>query len=160
MVYIDEVQDFHLLTDIGNALAQARGLGVGFTLAHQFIGQLSLELRSGILANARSRMCFQLAHEDAVVMSKGHPELEPADFTALGQYEIYASLFSGGQVTPYASGITRPIGEATADVEAIRAASRSRYGRPLDEIEASFAELLKPATEDLGPTNRRRSATS
>jgi Type IV secretory system Conjugative DNA transfer len=161
MVYIDEVQDFlHLPTDIGDALAQARGLGVGFTLAHQFLGQLSPELRSGVLANARSRICFQLAHEDAVVMSKGHPELEPADLTALGQYEIYASLFSGGQVTPYASGITKPLGEATADVESIRAASRQRYGRPLDEIEASFAELLQPAAGDLGATGRRRRAAS
>ena len=131
MVYIDEVQDYlHLPTDIGEALAQARGLGVGFTLAHQFLGQLSPELKAGVLANARSRVCFQLAHEDAVALSKSHPELEPADLTALSQYEIYASMFSGGQVTPYASGTTRPAGEATADVEAIRTASRSRYGRP------------------------------
>jgi type IV secretory pathway TraG/TraD family ATPase VirD4 len=161
MVYIDEVQDFlHLPTDIGEALAQARGLGVGFTLAHQFLGQLSPELRSGMLANARSRICFQLAHEDAVHMSKGHAELEPADFTALGRYEIYASLFSGGQVTPYASGITRPAGDATADVESIRATSRQRYGRSLDEIEAGFADLLQPAAGDLGVTGRRRKATS
>jgi type IV secretory pathway TraG/TraD family ATPase VirD4 len=40
MVYIDEVQDYlHLPTDLGDALAQARGFGVGFTLAHQFLGQ-------------------------------------------------------------------------------------------------------------------------
>jgi hypothetical protein len=161
MVYIDEVQDFlHLPTDIGEALAQARGLGVGFTLAHQFLGQLSPELRAGVLANARSRVCFQLAHEDAVALSKGHPELEPADLTALSQYEVYASLFSGGQVTPYASGITRPAGAVTADVEVIRTASRRRYGRPLEEIEASFAELLRPAGEYLGATGRRRRAAS
>ena len=35
MVFIDEVQDYlRLPTDLGDALAQARGLGVGFTLAH------------------------------------------------------------------------------------------------------------------------------
>ncbi len=39
MVYIDEVQSYlHLPTDLGEALAQARGYGVGFTLAHQFLG--------------------------------------------------------------------------------------------------------------------------
>ncbi|MEI2775169.1 MAG: type IV secretion system DNA-binding domain-containing protein [Tetrasphaera sp.] len=93
MVYIDEVQDYlHLPTDLGDALAQARGLGVGFTLAHQFLGQLTPAMRAAVLSNARSRVCFQLSHEDAVVMSKGHPELGSDDFTALGQYEIYASL--------------------------------------------------------------------
>jgi hypothetical protein len=93
-------------------------------------------------------------------MSKGHAELEPVDLTALGQYEIYASLFSGGQVTPYASGITRPAGEAKADVASIRAASRDRFGRSVDEIEASFAEVLQPAAGDLGATGRRRRAAS
>jgi hypothetical protein len=161
MVYIDEVQDFlHLPTDVGEALAQARGLGVGFTLAHQLLGQLSQELKSGVLANARSRVCFQLAHEDASVIAKGHPELEPADLASLGQYQIYASLFASGKVTQYASGVTRPLPKANADVEAIREASRRRYGRPLDEIEASFAELLQAGGDTLGATGRRRRAGS
>jgi hypothetical protein len=157
MVYIDEVQDFlHLPTDISEALAQARGLGVGFTLAHQFLSQLSPDLRAGLLANARSRVCFQLASDDAAVVAKGHSELEPADLTALGQYQVYASLFARGKVTPYASGVTLRPEPATADVRAIRAASRACFGQPLDEIEASFAELLRPAESDLGATGRRR----
>ena len=42
MVYIDEVQNYlHLPTDLGDALAQARGYGVGFHLAHQYLAQLS-----------------------------------------------------------------------------------------------------------------------
>ena len=41
-VYIDEVQDYlNLPGDISDALAQARGLGVGMTLAHQYRDQLS-----------------------------------------------------------------------------------------------------------------------
>ncbi len=157
MVYIDEVQDFlQLPTDIGDALAQARGLGVGFTLAHQFLGQLSPELKSGLLANARSRICFQLAHDDATAMAKGHPELEPTDLTSLGQYEIYASLFARGSVSPYASGRTLRPGKPSADVDAIRRASRSHYGRSLDDIEAGFADLLTPSRGDLGATGRRR----
>lgn len=161
MVYIDEVQDFlHLPTDIGDALAQARGLGVGFTLAHQFLSQLSSPLRSGVLANARSRICFQLADEDATVMAKGHPELDAADLTSLGSYQIYTSLFSGGKVTPYASGVTRPPSAPSADVTAIREASRRRYGRPRDEIEAGFAELLTPQKADLGATGRRPRSAS
>jgi hypothetical protein len=159
MVYIDEVQDYlHLPTDLGDALAQARGLGVGFTLAHQFLGQLTPAMRAGVLANARSRVCFQLAHEDAVLMAKGHPELSPEDFTNLGQYQIYASLFARGAVTPYASGTTLPPAAATSNPDALRRLSREQYGRPLDEIEASFTDLVMSSNDDAtsGSTGRRR----
>ena len=40
-IYIDELQDYlSLPTSFGDALAQARGLGVAYTVAHQYRGQL------------------------------------------------------------------------------------------------------------------------
>ncbi len=143
MVYIDEVQDYlHLPTDLGDALAQARGFGVGFTLAHQFLGQLPAPMRAAVLSNARSRVCFQLSREDAGLLAKGHPELGAEDFTSLGQYQVYASLFARGAVTPYASGVTLPPTRAISRPSELLRASRQRYGRSLDEIEAGFADLL------------------
>ena len=143
MVYIDEVQDYlHLPTDLGDALAQARGFGVGFTLAHQFLGQLPPPMRAAVLSNARSRVCFQLSREDASLLAKGHPELGAEDFTSLGQYQVYASLFARGAVSPYASGRTLPPTKAISRPSELLRASRQRYGRPLDEIEAGFADLL------------------
>jgi len=158
MVVIDEAQDYlHLPTDLGDALAQARGFGVAFTLAHQFLGQLPTAMRAAVLANARSRICFQLQQDDAVQLAKGHPELEPEDLTALGQYQVYASLFARGTVTPYASGVTLPPSPATADPNRLKQSSRQHYGRPLDEIEAGFTDLLlgiEPAAG--GDVGRRR----
>lgn len=64
-VYIDEVQDYIAgLGDLGDALATARGYGVGFTIAHQELGQLR-EHRGAVLANARSRLVFQPSPADA-----------------------------------------------------------------------------------------------
>ncbi|TQN41693.1 type IV secretion system coupling TraD/TrwB family protein [Blastococcus colisei] len=160
MVYIDEVQDYlHLPTDLGDALAQARGLGVGFTLAHQYLDQLPPAMRSAVLSNARSRVCFQLSHEDAAALAKGHPELSPEDFTALGPFEVYASLFTGGRVTPYASGRTLAPSSPARDAGLLRRASAERYGQAVDAVEAGFAELLEPhkARPDSG---RRPRSTS
>jgi hypothetical protein len=159
-IYIDELQDYlHLPTDLADALAQARGLGVGFTLAHQHLGQLPTAMRTAVLSNARSRVVFQLGHEDATTMAKGHAELTADDFTALGAHEIYASLMAANKVTPYASAITLPLGKTTSSPRELRDRSRDRYGRPLDEIEASFTELL--VGHDPAPsTNRRPKATS
>jgi hypothetical protein len=162
MVYIDEVQDYlHLPTDLGDALAQARGFGVGFTLAHQFLGQLPPPMRSAVLSNARSRVCFQLSREDAAQLAKGHPELGAEDFTALGQYQVYASLFAHGAVSPYASGVTLPASAATSRPAELLRTSRQHYGRPLDEIEAGFAELLNHSHQTTEtPLGRRRRSTS
>jgi hypothetical protein len=157
MVYIDEVQDYlHLGTDLGDALAQARGYGVGFHLAHQFVGQLSPGMKGAIASNARSRIGFQLGHADAVELAKGHGELSAEDFMALGQYEIYASVFAAGRVTPYAIGRTVPPSKAISSAQELRGLSRARFGRPVDEIEASFAALIKVEDATLGSPGRRR----
>jgi hypothetical protein len=156
--FIDEVQDYlHLPTDLGDALATARGLGAFFVLSHQHLLQLPLDVRAGVLANARSRILFQLNHDDAVTMSKGHPEISPEDFTSLGAYELYTSLYANGQVRPYAAGRSLPPGPAISDPAELRRQSQARYGRPLDAIDAGFADLLSqnPGTQE-PPTGRKR----
>lgn len=157
-ITIDEVQNYLALpTDIGEALAQARGYGVGFTLAHQFLDQLGSDLRRAVLTNARSRIYFRLSPEDAARAAKGHPEIEPEDFTALGLYEVYASLYGDGTSQPYALGRTLPLSPATSDPDEIRQQSRSRYGQPLSDIEDDFAQLVATASgAHATPTGRRR----
>ena len=76
MVYVDEFQDYlHLPTDLTDVLAQARGLGVGLTLAHQHLAQLPPAMRSAVLANARSRVAFQLGSDDARAIAHTMPGL-------------------------------------------------------------------------------------
>jgi hypothetical protein len=54
---LDEAQDFlRLPVALGDAVAQSRGLGVGWTVAHQNLGQLNPELRAAVLANLRSKL--------------------------------------------------------------------------------------------------------
>jgi len=61
MIFVDELQDYvGIPADLGEMLAQARGLGVGFHLANQFASQLPPSLLAGVLANARTRVVFQL----------------------------------------------------------------------------------------------------
>lgn len=157
-VYIDEVQDYlHLPTDLSDALAQARGLGVGFTLAHQYLAQLPRDLRAGLLANVRSRVCFQLDHEDASVMAKGHPELAGEDFSRLDRYQVYASLFTHGRVMPYVSLATEAPGEPVSDPARLCQLSRQRFGQPLAAIEREIRELIDtPQAEPAATTGRRR----
>lgn len=158
-VYFDEFQDYlHLPTDLGDALAEARGLGVGLTLAHQHLHQLEPAMRSAVLANARSRVCFQLGHEDARLMAAGTSQLEAEDFQSLNRYEVYAALMAGGSVQPWCSLRTEAPPTTTSDLAAVREASLQRYGTARQDIEAELATLVtgprRPSGDDLSPRRR------
>jgi hypothetical protein len=157
MCFIDEFQDYlHLPTDLADVLAQARGLGLGMHLAHQHLGQLTPQVRQSVLANARSRVCFQLGHDDAAAFTRSAPGLDIEDFTSLGRYEIYAALVGDGKVTNFASGRTLPPAEPTSDARQVRGASRRRYGRDLGDIEADLAAMLGTNVDDTNGNVGRR----
>jgi len=165
MVYIDEVQDYlRLPTDLGDALATARGLGAGFHLAHQYEKQLPPAMLDAFRNNARSRICFQLQPGDAKEMVTGQSNLTAEDFMSLPAYHVYASLIRDNSVQPWASGVTEPPPPQTSNPDEIRRLSRERYGQSLDAIEAGFSELLTGPTkadesDEMGaPKGRRRQA--
>ncbi|WP_171050123.1 type IV secretory system conjugative DNA transfer family protein [Nocardia cyriacigeorgica] len=159
MVYIDEVQDYlRLPTDLGDALATARSLRAGFHLAHQYQKQLPPAMLDAFRNNARSRITFQLQAGDAKDMASGQSVLVTEDFGTLPAHHVYASLMRDNTVQPFTSGETLPPPPITSDPNEIRRLSRERYGQPLDEIEAGFAELLDQVAggESTGSRRRRR----
>ena len=63
---IDECHNFlNLPYSIDDLLAEARGLRLSLTLAHQNLAQLPPELRAGITANARNKIIFTVGADDA-----------------------------------------------------------------------------------------------
>jgi hypothetical protein len=148
-VYVDEFQDYlHLPLDLSDALAQARGLGVGFTLAHQYLHQLEPRMRSAVLANAQSRVAFRLPSEDARTVAADSPQLVADDFQSLGAFEAYAQLVAEGAVQPWCSLRTLPASTAISDPRAVRAASRAAYGVDRADIEADLHRLFGGSHKD------------
>lgn len=159
-VYVDEFQDYlHLPLDFADALAQARGLGVGFIAAHQYMHQLDAAMRSSVLANIQSRMAFRLPSEDSRIIAAGSA-LDPEDFQNLGAFEAYVQLVADAAVQPWASVRTLPASEPSSDPAVVRAASRDAFGTPREEVEADMQALVSNGRrvpgDDLGP--RRREA--
>lgn len=157
-VYVDEFQDYlRLPVDFADALAMARGLGVAFTLAHQFLHQLDQAIRSSVLANAQSRVVFRLAADDARMLASGS-QLDPEDFQSLRAYECYAQLVAQDSVKPWASAKTVLPGPAISDGTKVREASRANYGTDRDEVEANIRRLVMRhrdgGADDLTPLRR------
>lgn len=161
-VFIDEVQDYLTLpTDLADALSQARGLGVGFTLAHQYRNQLPATLRAGVDANARNKIVFGLVAGDAHDMAAMAPELDVKDFMLLPRFGVYAQLMNGGHSTGWISGKTTPASPVIANAEQLKAASAETYGRSAEQVEAQVIEAIglkgdvKPVDEPVEPVGRR-----
>lgn len=147
LLAIDEVQSF-LRTggDTAEMLAVARGLHVGLCVATQHLDQCPPALRAALLANARSRVVFQSDAEDARVLARGFaPDLEAEDLTGLGRYEVAVRLAIDGAVSRPFTARTLPLPEPLrSSSQAIRAASRSRYGRPRREVLEEIAARVAP----------------
>jgi hypothetical protein len=157
-VYVDEFQDYlHLPLDFADALAQARGLGVGFALAHQYMHQLQPAMRSAVLANAQSRVAFRLPNEDARLVA-AESLLAPEDFQSLEAFQCYVRLVAKAAVQPWCSAITTLPGEPVSDPAAVRAASRAAFGVERAEIESDLHTLFfgrrDNGGDDLAPRRR------
>ncbi|MGH2554564.1 MAG: type IV secretion system DNA-binding domain-containing protein, partial [Actinomycetota bacterium] len=158
-VYADEFQEYTALpTDIADVLAQARGFGIGMVLAHQHLGQLPLQLRGAVLANARSRVVFQAAADDAGVLARQlGGGITPGDLQDLGPFEVYAGLYAAGRVRSPISAHTYPLSEPLGTRGRVREASRARYGRNRAEVEAEIVARQQqlPPDRPIGRTGRR-----
>ena len=151
-VFIDELQDYlSLPTDLSDALAQARGLGMALTLAHQYREQLPPEIRAGVDANARNKIVFGLNSKDAKDMAAMAPKLIALDFMTLPRYQIYTSFQQNGKSTDWVQGQTMPPPPTVRTAEELRAMSMERYGKPAEEVEAEYLKTLikdSPPDED------------
>lgn len=164
MVTIDEYQDYlHLPgVDLADALAQARGLGVSLTLAHQHLDQLSTVQRAAILANARSRVVFRPATNDARPLAASFGgDLTGEDLLRLKAFEACAQLLVDSSPTVPFSVRTRPLPPWTSDPAALRQTSAERYGVDGAELDAALTARWQGEPDPPeGPIGVRRRRTS
>lgn len=155
-LYLDEFQDFlQLPIDPGDMFAKARGFGLSITAAHQDLGQLPVELRQAVLANARSKVIFQTAADDARTFAREFGRsVSDEDFMNLGQYEVLMRLATQEGVSQPVTGMSQPPSEPTGFANAVKARSRDRYGRPLADVEAAIDARRQAA--EVPPKKRPR----
>lgn len=156
--YVDEFHHF-VTPSVAAILSGARKYGLGLTLAHQEMRQLKMrseEVASAVLANASTRIVFRVGENDAKTLAEGLSHFESRDIQNLGIGDAIVRLERPDQDfnlrTPPVVAVTET--EAAARHEVVRQASRTRYGRAKDEIEAVLQSTRPPTMADQPATTR------
>jgi hypothetical protein len=139
MAVVDELADYVSALDFAEILAKARGMNVSFTAAHQHLKQLSPSLRAALLSNARNRVSWQPAKDDAKTL--GDVLGVPADLLMkLPAYHAVAQVLVKN--TPSAPFMvkTLPLPESTSDPDELRRTGAARYGVDPKVLDAVLLE--------------------
>ena len=93
---MDEFQSFTTLA-LANMLSELHKYRVGFTIAHQYLHQLSPEIRHAVLGNIGTIISFRVGAEDAPYLAKEfQDEFDQMDFIRLANYRAYIKLMIDG----------------------------------------------------------------
>ncbi len=157
-VTIDEAPRFlDTGTDLGDVLARSREYGVGACIIGQSLAQFPTSLRDIALNSARTKVAFGTSASDARKLADEFgPGVEADFFTGLARYEAIGAVSLGGTVSPPFTFATEALApRIPGRANAVRAASRARYGIPKAEIEASHKRDANTGDDGLGGVGRR-----
>jgi hypothetical protein len=135
-LYIDEFQNF-TTPSISSILSEARKYKLGLSVAHQYLAQLSDDIKNSVLGNVGSMAVFRISSEDAEVLQKRmEPVFTVQDIMKLDNRNAYVSMLVDG--TP-----AKPFSIRTEDlpagnpeiVESLKELSFLKYGRERAVVE-------------------------
>lgn len=139
-LYVDEFQNFAVESFAG-ILSEARKYRLNLIMAHQYITQLSEEVRDAVFGNVGTMITFRVGSPDAVFMENEFmPRFTPEDIINLPKAGIYLKLMIDGVASQPFSAITLPpIAQRTGSLPRVVEQSRERYAGNRSMIEERVA---------------------
>lgn len=140
-LYADEFQSF-ANESFADILSEARKYKLGLTMAHQYIEQMSEEVRDAVFGNVGTTIAFRVGPFDAEVLEKLFtPKFTLEDCINLGFTEIYLTLMIDGVGSaPFSARTLPPIAEPDVSYkqESIEH-SRQNFAEPRLVVEDKIA---------------------
>lgn len=154
-LYVDEFQNF-ATKSFATILSEARKYRLALTIAHQYVGQLTLQggdtaLRDAVFGNVGSMVSFQVGSDDAEDLSQQFEEMVSVkDILSLPKYHAYVRLMIDGIPSKPFSVSTLPppkIEQDAGRVDQLRALSRERYAEKKSVVEERIMRWAAGAQE-------------
>ncbi|MCX6720419.1 MAG: type IV secretion system DNA-binding domain-containing protein [Candidatus Staskawiczbacteria bacterium] len=155
-LYIDEFQNF--TTDsIASILSEARKYKLCLIMAHQYMPQLTDQIREAVLGNVGTMGAFRIGAEDAEKLEKQfEPGFSRFDLVNLDNFTMVIKMMINDKIsTPFKMNTLPPPKGKPEIVEAIKKISKLKYSRARAIVEQeiatrSFAE--PPPVAPVAPT--------
>jgi hypothetical protein len=164
-LYVDEFQNF-ATSSFSQILSEARKYRLCLTVAHQYIGQISEEIRKTVLGNIGSMIVFRAGSEDAQILaSELAPVFTAEDMLNLDMRDMYLKISIDGKTSPPFSGRTIDFPQPEQDLsQEVIVRSRAKFATPKDKMvdesdvwkqkEASLKEEILPKEEKIEPKEK------
>jgi hypothetical protein len=135
-LYCDEFQYFATDTFL-EMLQEARKYRLSVTISHQFMGQISGQMKAAVFGNVGTIISFRVGAEDAVILEKEfEPEFKVRDLINLAVRELYIKMSVRGQTRDAFSANTMDcVTPKKHHVDEIVANSRKTFCKPKEEVE-------------------------
>lgn len=136
-LYVDEFQSF-ANESFADILSESRKYKLNLTIAHQYIEQMSEEVRAAVFGNAGTMITFRVGAYDAEVLEKEFaPQFTAEDIVNLGMYQMYLKLMIDGVGSvPFSATGIPPFPEPVISYRSeIIESSRKNYSKPRAEVE-------------------------
>jgi hypothetical protein len=136
-LYVDEFQNF-ANESFADILSEARKYKLALAVAHQYIEQMTDEVRAAVFGNVGSMMVFRVGAFDAEVIEKEFaPTFTQEDIVNLGRFQLYLKLMIDGVTSqPFSATTLPPIEKPLVNFkEDIIKFSRATYARPRVSVE-------------------------
>lgn len=140
-LYVDEFQNF-AVESFASILSEARKYRLNLIMAHQYIAQLTEEVRDAVFGNVGSIISFRVGSPDAQFMEDEFmPRFTPEDIINLPKYNIYLKLMIDGVTSqPFSAATLPPIAHKTDSTQKVIEQSRQRYAKPREDIEQNVVK--------------------
>lgn len=135
-LYVDEFQNFATESFAG-ILSEARKYRLNLTMAHQYIEQLSDEVKAAVFGNVGTMTSFRVGATDAEELEKEFaPVFTQEDIVTLPAYHIYLRLMIDGVASdPFSATTLSPLEGETNNKDKVIRVSRERYGKDRLQVE-------------------------
>jgi hypothetical protein len=149
--YVDEFQNF-ANESFASILSEARKYKLALTVAHQYIEQMTDEVKSAVFGNVGTMIVFRVGATDAEVFEKEFaPVFIMDDFVNLSAHQIYLRLMIdsvGSQ--PFSATTLSPIEKpAMSYGQGVIAHSRVAYAKPRFLVEDEIAAFYAPVPKEV-----------
>ncbi|MEK7185654.1 MAG: DUF87 domain-containing protein, partial [Patescibacteria group bacterium] len=152
-LFVDEFQNF-ANESFADILSEARKYKLSLTVAHQYIEQMSEEVRAAVFGNVGTMITFRVGAYDAEVLEKEFaPTFTAEDLVNLGFVQTYLKLMIDGVTSPPFSAATLPpikkpdISFRNDIIEK----SREQFANPRAEVDETIRKWHAPVARPAPP---------